>query len=634
MELQRRSVHFRIVLYFGILSLGSILAFLFLSGSDLAILGSYALLGAIVGAIIFELSTGYANGYSGSRQSWSPRYAKLFVCLIALGIVVTALTARRDLMLLVIYPIASLVLVLQLRKTTSPQIILPQIIFLFLLSPLSHILVGGFYFGEGDLLFHVPRVESVIQTGNINKELDLYQHFPILFTGTSLTSIVTDIQAKTVVGVFGAAAYSIGVLGLFIWVRRLTDNSTFALSTAIGFIALEQTHHFAAYFFPEAFAFILTIFVLFLLREPHTKEVYQRIGLWGIIGGALIFTHHLTIFIFAFVVAMLVVLDKAINDSSIRNQIINRRMAFIFFLTAIVQWAFNGIWFLPTLFEYISQFTVNQLGGGGSSSSGPIVFGTLPAQSEIVSTVVYPPFLYSLLLAAFATFAVGWVYTTDIELNTAKVVFVAGILSSLLIFETPLPMISPNRIRLPWIPLFAVVIGMGILGLIRVDSRRYSTRIVSVVMVTLLLTAAPLAASDVTLMGPRISQSSYSAGEYQQLAEASTFADTSSENLSALWLGRITAEYFGTSAVPVKQINQSSIRIQEGLFLYQNYWEDYFARANSKDGIIPIAFGEESLDQMQATQSVVYDTGSVKLIYASSNTTLIKNSKETTTGRE
>ncbi|MFB6186641.1 MAG: hypothetical protein ABEI86_07230, partial [Halobacteriaceae archaeon] len=72
----------------------------------------------------------------------------------------------------------------------------------------------------------------------------------------------------------------------------------FALGAAVGFIALEQTHHYAAYFIPEAFAVIFTIYILYLIYRAPQMTTYQQAGLWSLIGGALILTHHLTVFFF------------------------------------------------------------------------------------------------------------------------------------------------------------------------------------------------------------------------------------------------------------------------------------------------------------------------------------------------
>ncbi|MFB6186642.1 MAG: hypothetical protein ABEI86_07235, partial [Halobacteriaceae archaeon] len=311
------------------------------------------------------------------------------------------------------------------------------------------------------------------------------------------------------------------------------------------------------------------------------------------------------------------------------HSVIESRMVTILFLTAIVQWAYNGIWFLPTLFRYFKRAFTNHFGNGVSESSisGPIIFGTLSPKPEIISTIVYPPYLYYLLLAAIVTLSVGWIYTADIEYDTAWPVLIVGILASLLIFPTPVSIMSPNRIRLPWIPLFAVVIGVAVAVLLRSDSGHRYTQNASIIIVALLLTAAPLAVSDVTLLGPQKSQQAYSPGEYQQLSEASDFADMTPEQFSAFWQGRITAERFGTDVTSVKQINRTTIRIHKGLFLYRSAWSRYLVPANTEFGFIPLAFSKGALNQIQTTQSVVYDGGKVELIYAPTNTTIIHSEK-------
>ena len=304
--------------------------------------GAYAVIGLVLGAVVYYgYDTATADTTGEHRRRWAAKGVYLTV-LAALS--AAAVTETRLLALVSLLPVGYLLLALQLRADHSPRRVLPQIASLFAVPPASKYLTTGFYFGDGDVLFHVLHIEQVLARGTvaaIQGPVDQYRIFPGLHLLTGSVRLFTDLSAYDALLGSGILTYALFVvpmmylLGLAVF-RRVDLAAFVALGTTVVYSISFQ----ASYFFPQSLAVPLLLFFLFImLRTPISgkghKTEWTTVSVLLLVGT--LFTHHLSFILLTPVV--LVLGGTTLAFSAVGSRRVDRIVASRFrFLPIVAGW--------------------------------------------------------------------------------------------------------------------------------------------------------------------------------------------------------------------------------------------------------------------------------------------------------
>ncbi|MDT3435563.1 hypothetical protein [Haloarcula sp. 1CSR25-25] len=574
------------------------------SSPSLAINGSYTVSGIVIG-------TAFSWAYSVKKESLtsvaeadvSKQFPKLVYILVSGTIVGSTFGSSRSVLLLTLLPICSLLVVIQVVKDAPIAWVIPQLMALFIVNPLTRFLNTGYFFGNGDLLVHTPNIQRVMETGTTGQYLVLYQQYPGYFFEIATVGHILGISGYSALELTGAIIYTVGLLLVYTLANRLSQSRLFGVSVALAFLAIRQFHWYANYLFPQAYVVILILVFLTAARIQNEIHFSSASRLKAILGGALLivtivsamYIHHLGILVSLFVLFFLVISEK-VTLWQIPNHrnigILGRGYAALLFLIGLSRWTTTGSGFLFPLSEY--TFLLFGIGSrvslffsdGGTGGSALTEIGSASLSSGVLNMIVYPPFIYFISLVSVLVIGVCVLLVSYRDLSDALPYILTGAILSPLVLPTPISIKSINRLRLVFLLAFVFFLGCGVYGLIQLSRSNHSSlRVASIVLLVGLIVAGPIASSSITLMGPIQSQSEFSTTEYKQIEATSEFVGET--DIRTDWLTGVTINHFRERDLAYSGINVSAegLSFDSGTLIFRETWTDYrvsYRDTNSK----------------------------------------------------
>ncbi|WP_188423211.1 hypothetical protein [Haloferax sulfurifontis] len=604
------------------------------SSPNLAINGSYTVIGLLVGLIF---SIGYSMQSPISIDTFednsSSRLPKLTGILLSGIVVGSTVGVSRDVLLLTLLPLSSFLIVLQIRNGNSISWSLLQIVFFFIVNPLSRFLSTGYFFGNGDLLVHTPNIQRVMQTGTTGPYLVLYQQYPGYFFEMASVGHILGVTGYSALQLTGSTIYGIGVLLAYVLATRLSQNRLFGISVALAFLSIRQFYWYANYHFPQAYAVILILLFFTAARIQKELALQSNSQIQSKLFGSMLvaillsvmYIHHLGVLVSLVLLAFLLITDllTAWSAATYRSAtVLGWGYAALLLIMGLSRWTTTGSGFLFPLSDY--AFLLLGIGGaslffsdGGSAGSALTEVGSATLSSGIVATTVYPPFVYFVVLVSILTLSGVVLLIKYRDFSDSLPYILTGIIISPFILPTPLSLKSIDRLRLVLILSLIFFIGCGLFGLIQLSrSKSRSLRIPGTLLIVCLIVAAPLASSTVTLMGPVQSQSQFSATEYSQIEATTEFVADS--NVHTDWLTGVTMNHFRQDDFDYSGINvsESNVSFASGSLVYRNSWSDYrvsYRESNTKL-FSRFVISQEYLDSLKLKSDKIYASGGVGVL--------------------
>lgn len=648
-----------------LLALGALsIAYLFL-GEVVAIKGSYGLLGLLLAAALYRggAKSGQPLQTTDHMGRWS---IKVVLILTVSAYLVTYMTGARLAATVITLGVGYSLLAYQLLFTGVTKALVPQIGLLFTVSPVTKYLSTGFYFGETDLFGHVRAVELLYGTGeltSIDIAYPVYETFPALHILTGAISSFTGLPAYDSLMALGILTYTVATIVVF-YLSRTVFSSSKSITITLVFSVLNVIHNYTTYFFPQAFAAALILFLLYVMirRQSVPGSEYPLLSLAAIlITASFVFTHHITQLIFAGLVSVLYapsVLRTTRFGRRLRlNEDLPRAIPVLFVFTAGITYLFLSS---PNMVSYFVQFSTNIATslfvsdtGGGRTVLG---FGTeIPFHTPwmAVQSVFYVDGLYYIgLTALFVIGGMAILVAYDQYLKVTGIVLV-GLGSAVAVLQTPLPQ-SVSRLSLPLAFFFSVITGVGVWQLTRSETETnertgnegVSKRRVAVFgLIVLVGVTGPLVAADDLYglhAGPNLWES-YATPEQQvefsdqELAEFEAtveYVDREPSEVTMLWVSReASGRFTNTERLAPTDISEEGIRTESPL-VYRTNWTNHQV-GYSTDQLGTLSIADWWLDREIAASNKTYTTGQVGIVgtddgtYLSADRTTDDNAEST-----
>lgn len=546
---------------------------------EFAVFGLYALLGLVGAATIYYGTSDLADDTRFRIDEPFHRTGVYVTAAFTIGIV--ALT-NGAIFVVVGLAVGYALVVRQLFSDPVPERVLPQLVVLFLLSPLVKYLTAGMYFGHGDLLNHTRFIEDMLSGGTVQAlTYTSYQDFPGLHILAATVGSFSGLGAYKGLMLTGLAAYAVLLPAIYLIVARLTDYPLFGLYTAFGVAVIDDVSFFASYIFPQSLAMVLIVLLAMLATLVSRDDImWPVVGTFVLVTLALSVTHHLTQVLFFPIIAVACLVYAAHGREELRSLAQSRGMALILFAGGVTTLRLVQTGFVDRL---IANGRLLLLGGtrGGYTEGATLGFGR-PARSTSIETafewLLSPYGFYLVLLLIVFSIGVVTYFWDDKWPPTQTALFWTGAIGALLIFETPISIKSLIRIRAPWLFLFAFVIAVGMLRIHgRVDMSHSKQALLAVLVV--LAAMGPLVTADNYYdLDPRPTvQTSYTDQEAAEMEAIATFARDREDPISTFFLTKLTLQRHHVDGTRFRngRLEGETVVIPEGHFVYRSRWSDH-----------------------------------------------------------
>lgn len=636
-----------------LLTLGAlIVAYLFL-GEVLAIKGSYLLLGIVLAAVLYRERIESDTDTGSRRQDHLGRWSiKLVFVLTITAYIVTYLTGARFEATVVTLGVGYSVLAYQILFRNTSRAVIPQIGLLFTVSPVTKYLSTGFYFGATDLLGHVRAVELLYQTGrlkSITTAYETYNSFPALHILSGAISSFTGMTAYDSLMVLGIVTYTVVTIGVFYLCRMILSPSK-SIAITFVFSVLNVVHNYTSYFFPQALATALIIFLIYVAvrRRSLPRSEHPPLSLTAVLVTAcVVVAHHVTQLLFVGLISALyapsILRRTEVGQRLQVNEDLPRFIPILFALTAGITYLFV---ITPGIVDYFIQFTTNTIDTLFVSDTGGdrvvVGLGTeIPYHTPriAVESLFYVDGLYYIGMAALFIVGMVTVVVHYDEYTRIAGFILVGIGGALAVLKTPLPT-TASRLSLPLAFFFAIVTGIGLWQLTKRESPNglfqqssVSKREIAVFgLIVLVGTTGPLVASDDLYglhAGPNLwetystpeEQVEFSDQELQEFETMVGHVDQHTSEVTMLWVSREASDRFGgEERLEPSNISDAGIQAESPLVYRTNWTNHQVGYAANELGTLAIA--DWWLDREINASNKVYTTGKTGIVGTENGTNL------------
>lgn len=570
------------------------------AGNDIVIKALYAPIGLALGMgfYFYTSSRTYAPRIASVNTLQSPKLVYTTVFLTLTTIVITDVTVVG---LLIGPAVCYLLLALQLTETLDHRQIIPQLAAILILYPFTLLLTTGFYFGNLDLIAHHRFISLVIETGT-TASIDSPQYskmagYHILISAVKILSGLSIIDSLILTG---TTAFAVFLLISFSTYRMLDLDYELSLFGTIALVGSTPFLFYSTYFFPQSLGTVFIICFLFSIRSATRR--YWCLTAIFILGLAA--THHFTLFVFAPILGLLYVwFSKRPHVQHLNNAAIA-----ILGLVALTQWIFVTPSFVQGIY-FVGSGVLQPSGSQMSTVSSYLFGGSMEPLFKGLLLLLTPEMIYRVILTLLLSLG-GISFLKQTKLWDFSPAVIIGICGAVFILRTPIWLGFFNRVGLAFVFFFAILLGQGIKEIFQ--PRRVTVARVGVLF--LLLTSAPIAASNMTILSPDSSKTSFSEQELAELRTAGTYVTTSNITPMTAVSYRVVLENQGGSGKPIN-VNGSENIMSNEMLLYSEHWSRSRMRLDSGySGLQTGYFTPQYISQLDDSQNRVYDSGTIRIV--------------------
>lgn len=623
-------------------------------GEVTAIKGSYALFGVLLATAVYRAPgrsdavdgrTSLGGGpfvESGAVGRWA---LKGVLALVALACLSTYVTGDRLGSVVLALVVGVPVVVYQLLTVGATRAVVTQVVVLFAVGPLTRYLSTGFYFGDGDLLGHVRAVEVLLRTGRvaaIDAVYSTYTDFPALHVVSASVSAVTGLSPYDSLMLLGTVTYLLAIVAVVYLVGSLLSP---AEGVAVGFVfaALSLVQFYASYFYPQALATALVVYLFYLVVRRASLPPSLRLS-FSVLTVAAVFVlslaHHVTQILLAGIVALLYAPSALSAVGPGRRLGVNEYVPRVTPVAiALVVGLTHLLLTRTSMITYLVDFASEKVSNPFVSDAGGerVVFGfgtAVPYQdpATALQSLVYVDGVYYIALAAL--FVLGFVVVlVHYERYSAVAGYVLlGTVGSLFVLRTPLVGVA-SRLALPLAPFFAIVAGVGLSWIVESVRTRVGTSttryerlrhlLVAALVLTVGITGPLVAGDDLYHLhdGPNLwetysspeQQVEFSRQELSELRATVGYVDRHTSSVTMLWITREASDRFGGEERSVPTVSAAGIRTDDPL-VYRTAWADHqVGYSTDVPGTVVVA--DWWLSREVGASNKVYTTGQVGMLH-------------------
>jgi len=599
-------------------------------GAPVGIKGTYAIAGICIAIMVYTFSSTRAKTLN-IEQLQRISLWKLTLSAVISAVALAHLTQNRVGPLLIALLVGYCAVGIQLYDEAPPRSLLIQSGCLLVASPVIKYVTSGFYFGNVDTLKHVGWVERLIRYGRTSQMTDTwYQNFPSLHILSGTVSQIAGLLPYDALYLTGIASYFVVPTVLYLLAKEVSSDERLSLTIAVVSSVVYHLPFYASYFYPQAMATVLVLFALYLFYRLHYASGRNQLavlGLFAVVCLGTLFTHHLTLLLFAPPLAILSVgsyLSGRTTGASISRQELGGvglavGGTIIYLITA-------GRTFLEAVLN-IGLALLTQSGKAGRTSDRLYVFGDTKVAEETIPSAISWLFgangiYFSALLAIFVLGCM-WIVENRREQRSLLPVFTVGIFGSVLILQTPIVIKSKLRIGFPWAFFFAFVIGFSLYQMTREKISIGRIAPVGLVLLVILGSFAPLVMGGYYIENQQSSQQSFSTTEYSQLEVTSEFVDQRSTSVSTVWLTRRSFNHFGTQS-KIATVDNCGFTYQDGL-VYRQAWSKHTVNVRNPSRSInyfdKVRMSSEWISKSVTQKNEIYSTGEIGIVTGQESST-------------
>lgn len=578
-------------------------------GIRTALKGSYLLVGTILAALIYyttHRSTSLTTADPPTQVSSSLRFQKALLSCAILMIPATIVIGRLA-VLLVLNPIAIAILY-QFSRTAPPsqRLVLP-VTALLLANGVTKYVSTGIFYATGDPLDYLKHISIFMTSGELGAITSGYQNYPGLHILTTIATRITELP------IYDAGMLSILIVNsllipiIYLLSSELLPDGYVRAAAIISPLGLFAYQRLVAMFFPQALAFIIFLYLVYFTHKigfsPHQR---RYTGLALVLGCALIFTHHLTIYL---IIPALVVFS---TPRSLQEVLTTRLPALIKtttktrILAVIVFAGFAYISYVGFTFFYTAIYVGRQILAGGLYTPSNVEseritnFGVSFSPESITDAAIRLLSAEGLNAIALTTvLLLAGLYflrrNADRRHTLPLAIVPLGLLAIPAVFPMPVSVKLIWRINILYGIFYALLTTMGLAYLVRAGRQSQSNwrTIAPAAVFLLLLASAPvMAASDlggsyrysqpnatpeplesqaVDLLTGFRGQYTFTYGERAQLRSTASFLSAfASGEGSSFWRTKRALEYYGIDGNSPRVTDQTVE--WQGIFVTRDRW--------------------------------------------------------------
>lgn len=607
-------------------------------GMVTAIKGSYVLIGllAAVGFTrVFSIRETVVGSEFGTKSTW---YGKLCWVILIASFAVTVFRGDRSFVLAFSIPVAYALIILQVWDEAGIKLLLPQVIGVYSLSTVTKYATTGYYFGEGDILDHLYLIEVLVRNGFVSAiPSATYRFFPGLHIQTAIVETATGLPTYDSLIILGITIYSISLVLVYLLSSGVFRSPTLAVVTTIVVSALPDIVFYGVYFFPQSYAVVVGLFIVyFSVRAPPIGSArrIRFVTLSALLALSMVFIHHFTFVLFLPIIAVLVsgpLIEKHASKVNKCVTLVPIQSNFLLapLLLALVYWFIFDLFF-GEIIHAITVMIVDQtlLVGDTGHDTGLHTLGyELHEQTSSLAVMSLLSYEGVFAISLMATFVFGIrLLLENFDEHIYQLPFLLiGVSGAVLVF--PLPIDLTGRIGQPMNYFLAFVMAIAVCHLIRSSASVPLKRVVVVVVVVALTTSGHFVAADDVYEiddGPGLNelylapdaQAEFNTHEHRSLESASGFTEAHGANVSTDWVSSSGVQRFGGAASDGLAIANSSFRTNTNHLLYRTRWSEHQVYFNTTESQFYIS--QERLEYVTSTENQVYATGEVGILWEES----------------
>lgn len=636
-----------------IVALFASLAALFVLGPVVAIKSGYVLFG-LTAAALFYYSWDTADAFRNVTPMTPNRElvaAKLLAAIVLFSVAfvaaadtiyfIDAPTARTVVLLLSI-PAGYLLLMFQLRGETSAGWLLPQVVALFAIGPITRFLATGFYFSRGDTPKHIYFTDLVASSGSLSSipQDTLYFYFPGYHSFLGSTRLLFGLSSYDTYMMMGVLGHAAVICTAYLFARFAFHDGMYALFVALATSILAPIHLYSSYFFPQASATVLVLIFLYLAYRAHrsswagpTASVGHAVVMAPMMV-ALWFSHHLTVVLFAPILIALVAIPLVLNWLTKTER--NHTRVLRPWVSPLVIWVLGslGYWlsrdvFIEPLVRSIRTIQGQTIIASQSETTVALrAFGTSLPKASIETAAVSllsPGGVYNIALVCVMALGFVTLLESPRRYYRAAALLVVGVGGSAVVLKTPIAGIGITRFEGPIALFVAVLVGIGLRRVI-LASNTNSKKIIPAVLFFLLLTAsAPVNSADdlyALHSGPELweirplpePQKEFSEREMTSLERSASLIQEIDVTVATDWRSDIGLSRYGAESESLLP-RDGHIEARQGLLLYRDRWPNYNIRViPERLSLVTLLVTEDWMDRMVQSENKIYTTGEVGVL--------------------
>jgi len=506
--------------------------------------------------------------------------------------------------------VLSMLIAINVLSDPTLKGILIQSILLMILIFVYFFANAGMYVGNVDPIWqHFPNIDNLVGSGYIEALNDRYQSFPLTHIAISTITLMTGLSPYySSIPFLIMSGFVFGLLA-FIITRIVVDGKT-AKYAALFVPGLYLISFHLPIVFPQSVA---TLFILLLLVSAYLPTK-RRFYILGLVTVALVFTHHLTIFIFILFSPLLYMMQRSGRV----------HVLYLVGVIALVHWLYIGESFISGLIFATNELLINFLGSTPTTTTSLYTFGVELIPETTTTAVLFLGSLRGIYFAALGAALLCSAYYI-LKTNSNYGLLLSSVIAAIFVFETPLSGLR-GMTRTGFAASFLLIPALSLTMKHLTQDGDHSNVLAAVLVLTFCMMGPALATGYTPINDTGIehqNQRSLSVAQTSELTQTAEFQQRVGQDTTSFWITSLYLSYVGADADQAVEPTSRGLRIPSGLFVYRMDWQTYRTGIYQPVGGVTVLFSEIYLQKEVDRANQIYSSGNVRIAWYENDYELI-----------